>query len=248
VTVQIAQIQTPEPSLFSDHFAQNTPSHPFEQYLEQEQKRLSFLGSPFSGFNFDSWFSYPDFSTKNDLSSPSVDLFSDLFSSSNEPYQSNNYTSNQPEPSIANQVIEGLTNNNYTQSPQIVLQDLLQKTGWLVPNLEASALLYQAQTEGKLLNKLDLQFLVDQIISQIKIVKEKGKVELMVGLKPENLGEIILTLTSKSGMVSIQIQAPEETKKLIQAELRELEMALKRAKINFSEIKIEASKEVLQHA
>ncbi|MEE8638471.1 MAG: flagellar hook-length control protein FliK [Candidatus Margulisiibacteriota bacterium] len=137
-----------------------------------------------------------------------------------------------------------MANYYSAKSVQPILQDLLMKTGWLVPNLEASPPFYLAGLEGKLLNKLDLQFLVDQILLQVKIVKEKGKVELTLGLRPENLGEILLTLTSKSGMVSIQIQAPEETRKLIEAELKELELALKKAKVNLAGIKILATKEV----
>ena len=109
-------------------------------------------------------------------------------------------------------------------------------------------LFFQSNIEGKLLNKFDLQYLVDKILSQVKLLKEKGKVELTLGLKPENLGEILLTLTSRSGMVSIQIQAPEETRKLIDAELKELELALKKAGVNLEEIKILAAKELDKHA
>ena len=121
------------------------------------------------------------------------------------------------------------------------------KTGWLVPNMEMQPLLFAAQLEGKLLSKLDLQSLVDKILSQVNLVKTKGKVELRLGLRPQNLGEILLTLTSKSGMISIQIQAPEETRKLLQAELLELELALKKSGINLAEIKIISPEEVGKH-
>jgi flagellar hook-length control protein FliK len=124
-----------------------------------------------------------------------------------------------------------------------MLQELLAKTGWLSPNLEASPLFFRAQMEGKLLSKLDLQHLVDQILAQVRLVKEKGKTELTIGLKSDDLGEIILTLTAKSGMISIQIQAPEEIRKQLEALRKELEIALKKANVNLAEIKIEKIKE-----
>ena len=114
--------------------------------------------------------------------------------------------------------------------------------------MEANPQFYLAELQGKLLNKLDMQSLIDQILTQVKMVKEKGKAELRLGLKPGNLGEIIMTLTSRSGMISIQIEAPEETKKLLEAELKELELALKKAKVDLAEIKIINPKEVNKHA
>ena len=90
--------------------------------------------------------------------------------------------------------------------------------------------------------------MVDQIVTQAKLVREKGQTQLTLGLKPENLGEIIMTLTSRSGMIGIQIQASEETKKLLESLANELEQALKRSKINVAEIRIIGNQEVNKHA
>ena len=244
MTVQVSQIQSTEPRLFQDSYTQNNPDLSFQQYLEEEQRRLAFIFSPFSQFNLNSWFAYPDFTLKTDSPANNANLFSDMELAPTETFASNI----QKELPVSNQASDQIATYSSAKSVQPILQDLLMKTGWLVPNLEASPQLYLAQLEGKLLNKLDLQFLVDQILSQVKLVKEKGKTELILGLKPENLGEILLTLTSRSGMVSIQIQAPEETRKMIEAELKELELALKKARVNLAEIKILAKKEVDQHA
>lgn len=244
MTVQVSQILSSEPRLFQDSYTQNNPDQSFQRYLEQEQRRLAFVFSPFSQFNFNSWLEYPDFTLKADTSNSKVNLFSDIELTPSETFDSNI----QKELPVSNQASDQIAAYPSARSAQSILQDLLMKTGWLAPNLEASPQFYLAQLEGKLLNKLDLQFLVDQILSQVKLVKEKGKVELSVGLKPENLGEILLILTSKSGMVSIQIQAPEETRKLIEAQLKELELALKKAKVNLAEIKVLAPKEVGKNA
>ncbi|MBI5078980.1 flagellar hook-length control protein FliK [Candidatus Saganbacteria bacterium] len=118
------------------------------------------------------------------------------------------------------------------------LQELLLKTNWLVPNLSSQPLFYQAFLSGKLQPKLDLQFLIDQIVERASIVKSKGQVEFSLILRPEELGEILLTLTSRAGLISIQIQAPAETKKLMDSRRLELELALKKAKLHIEDIQI----------
>jgi len=206
--------------------------------------------SPFGQFNFSSWFQYPDFTLKTDFSGNKINLFSDLESPANKTYNSNpenTKVNNQNQPPPSQQTLPQTSAQFYVKPAQTVLQDLLLKTGWLVPNLEGQPLVLKAQQEGTLLNNLDLQSLVDQILAQVKLVREKGSVQLSLGLKPEDLGEIVLTLTSKSGMVSIQIEAPAKTKKLLEAELKELELALKKASVNLSEIKIVTLKEVGKH-
>lgn len=128
------------------------------------------------------------------------------------------------------------------------MQDILIKTGWLVPNLASQPLLAQAQLAGKLLNRLDLQALVDEILSQLKIVQDKGQVELNLSLKPADLGEILLTLTSSAGAVTINIQAGPEAKKLLAEQRLELERALKKSQINLTAINITEIKEATKDA
>lgn len=234
-----------EPGLYQSSYVQTHADRSFQQYLDEEKNRIGLLFSPWAQTNFSSWFGYADSSK---LIS-NINLFSDTESSyetrGNSARSENVFGSQNP--TITQQVINQIANNASSQPNQISLQQILMKSGWLTPNLEAHPFFYQAQLQGKLLSKLDLQSLVDQIVSQVKLVKEKGKTELVLALKPENLGEILLTLTSRSGMVSIQIRGPEETLKLISEELKELELALKKANINLAEIKIGETKEVGKH-
>jgi hypothetical protein len=247
VEVQLSNIHAPEPSLFQDSSTQNQSANSFQKYLEDEQKRLALLFSPWSQFNFDSLFAYPS-SRANPETSGTNNFIFDIEITPPEYQASNPAKSENALPLAAAQSYSETGGSYFPKPPQLILQELLAKNGWLAPNLEASPLFFQAQLEGKLLSKLDLQFLVDQILTQVKLIKGKGKTELMLGLKPENLGEILLTLTSKSGMISIQIQAPEETRKLLEELRQELELALKKSNVNLAEIKIQELKEVKEHA
>lgn len=231
--IQLSQIHAPDASLLQDPSAQNPPNQSFQGYLDEEQKRIALMFSPWAQFEFSSLFSYPMFTPETE-NPGRVEI----------PPAEQNYSENyQRENHLARSGGFRLSDNFVPKPPEIMLQEILAKTGWLAPNLEASPLFFQAQLDGKLLSKLDLQYLVDQILAQIRLVKEKGRTELTIGLKPDDLGEIILTLIAKSGMISIRIQAPEETRKQLEALRKELEIALKKSNVNLSEIKIETIKE-----
>lgn len=240
--IQLSQIHAPDASLLQDSSAQNQSDHSFHNYLEEEQKRLAFVFSGWGQFDFGSLFSYPEFNLNSGTTGKSNFLFGFEMTPPEQNYADLPQKEN-PLPQANSQSFSQSPDAAFPKSPKIMLQEILAKTGWLSPNLEASPLFFRAQMEGKLLSKLDLQHLIDQILTQVRLVREKGKTELTIGLKSDNLGEIILTLTAKSGMVSIQIQAPEEIRKQLEALRRELEIALKKANVRLAEIKIERIKE-----
>jgi len=251
VDINLSQIKTADnnQAVSSERGAQGIPETSFQKYLEEEQKRLGGLFSGWSQFNFAALFGYPDSTKIID----SRDLFNSFTSGSNNQVklykenQSAQPTTETPPTASANP-LSVISQLNLSKTSQGILQEILAKTGWLVPNLQALPQFSLAQLDGILLEKMDLQFLVDQIVSQIKMVKDKGKTELTLGLKPENLGEIVLKLTAQGGLIYIQIQASEETRKIIQAQLNELEIALRRAHVNLGEVKILALKEATDNA
>ena len=117
-----------------------------------------------------------------------------------------------------------------------------RQSPFAVPNLAAQPLFSQAFEAGTLEPKLDLQALIDKILDQVNLVKSRGKTELSLNLKQEELGDIFLQLTSLSGKVSIFLSASAEAKKLIDAHKDELERALKKAHVNFGTVTIEEVK------
>jgi hypothetical protein len=246
--VQISDLQAIESYPTQGTYAQNRSNVSFEQLLEEQQKKLTLLFSPFGQYNFGSWFSYASLDTQLESATP---IFSDTDQrQAREPdtssYDSAKQSSGQEaklEPSVLQ-----FNSRDLPKSVQSQIQTLLAQNGWLTPNLEALAPFLRAQMQGTLLAKLDLQSLVDEIVSRVEMVKEKGKTELTLGLHPKDLGEILLTLTSKSGMISIQIQAPEETRKMLEAEIKNLESALKKAKVNLLDIRVSAIKEAKENA
>ena len=244
--IQATQIQTIEPrsELIGDPSSGGAGEASFQKYLDEEQKKRGNVFFSGTGqFNFFSWFSYPNFSAQ--LESSRSPIFSDnktdeagkTTPTAKQENQTYNFSQSSAPKDSSN--VSRFTSG---QSVKATIQELLSQTGWLVPNLEAFPLFSLAEQKGTLLNKLDLQFLVDQIVSRLKLVKDKGSTTLTLGLKPEDLGEIILTLTSRGGMISIKIEAKEETRKMLDASLDALKNSLK-DKIDLGEIKVTAIKE-----
>ncbi|MBI5399456.1 flagellar hook-length control protein FliK [Candidatus Saganbacteria bacterium] len=250
MTTELSAIQSFEPQTLGESRGPAVNlNNDFQKYLDEEQKRLVLLFSPFNQFDFSAWFNY-QISTDNQTGrQPKVNLFADI---NRPPVRTK---TSEPGPTAKSITDANPANVNFSQlladNRQLtrqLLQNILAQTGWLVPNLGAVPQFQSAQLQGKLLATFDLQALVDQIVSQVKMVKEKGKVELNLGLKPENLGEIFLTLSAQTGNVAIQIQASAETKKLLEQRLVDLEAALKKAHVNFTEIKIIETQEAKDHA
>ncbi|MDD4179853.1 MAG: flagellar hook-length control protein FliK [Candidatus Margulisbacteria bacterium] len=242
VTIQFNQVDVSEPRLLSDSRTQKSSDDTFEDKLQLEQARLGLMFTPFSQFTalFNSTL---NFAASQDQAGSGSELYRqqapDQPSASETSLSQNQF---QQETAVSPRIFDSLP----LQSSNLkMLQDILARTSWLVPNLEAQPLFAQSFAAGKLLPKFDMQSLIDQLIDQIKLVKDKGRTELSLTMKPAELGEILLTITSRSGIISINIQAETETKKLINDQRAELELALKKAHIRFDEVNVE---EVKKHA
>jgi len=87
--------------------------------------------------------------------------------------------------------------------------------------------------------KSDMKMVIDDIVEKIELMKVGRRSELNMALNYENLGDLLLNLTLKDGMVSIQISAAQnDTKKSLEQNLSELESALKSAKINLKDLTV----------
>ncbi len=240
MAIEVSQSIAPEVSLFSDSSTQNRSDQSFQLFLEEEQKRIGLMYSPFGQFDFSNLFGYPE---QSKTESPSLSFIS--------------HDSDRKDRSSNNEISSSLNANNTSdtnpttgQSASLLskemrsfINDLYLKNNWVIPNLEFYPAFFQAQIGDKLLGSFDLQALVDEITSRVSLVKDKGKVQLIVGLKPENIGEVLLTLTSKSGMISIEIQAYDKSKKLLDSNIEELKTALNKMHIKWDKITITELKE-----
>jgi len=86
------------------------------------------------------------------------------------------------------------------------------------------------------LRKIDVDDLISQIQNKIKMLKENGKVELTIELKPENLGAIMMNISSNKGVLSINIYADKLAREALEDNIKELERSLKMANLNIGSL------------
>ncbi len=108
--------------------------------------------------------------------------------------------------------------------------------------LEISPDLYNAVIGAKnrtaSLRSVDVDDLISQIKDRIKFLGENGKIELSIELKPENLGTILMNVSSSRGVLSINIFADQAAKQALEENIAELERSLKQADLYVDDLKI----------
>ncbi|MFC1767694.1 flagellar hook-length control protein FliK [Candidatus Margulisiibacteriota bacterium] len=88
------------------------------------------------------------------------------------------------------------------------------------------------------IREVSLEQMLDEITSKAKIIKESERTELLLKLKPGNLGNIIVSIVKEEGVLSINIYAKETTKELLEQSLAELEKNLKASNLNISDLQV----------
>jgi flagellar hook-length control protein FliK len=236
VTIQIPQLEQTEPRLLTDSTNLRQTDASFDEKLRREQARLGLLFSPFSqlsGF-FAGSLSF-DFSEARAAGENSLP---EMAEEAVKPSTKTPDTAQQPNLSTRQASVQLFDSLPLANLNRQVLQDLLTQTNWLVPNLQAQPLFFNAAVNGQLRQSFDLQALIDQIALQVKMVKSKGTVQFSLTLQPEELGQVILTLTAHAGLISVDLQALSGTRKLLDTRRAELEKALAKADVHFDRITI----------
>jgi len=133
----------------------------------------------------------------------------------------------------ANKSKENLDYINFKLAKDILLKNLPQPSMYLglIPNQISNP---STTTPSK----TSIQTLIDEIAQKIEFLKKGNESQVRLTLSEENLGDMLLSLSLKNGMVSIQIAASTETKKYFDNNISELEISLKEAKIDVESLKI----------
>lgn len=232
MNIQFPTVDATDSRLLTESHTQNNNEPSFDEKLKFAQAQLGFLFAPLP--QFDSLFNWNpgQNNQKNNATEPLPDLIDQISKQAKliERYRS------EVKPLKGQASLPSLT---FQALNRATLQQALTVSGWLTPNLAALPAFSLAALEGKLQPSLNLQFLIDEIIEKTTLFKEQGKTKLSLAMQPEGLGDLLLTLTSSGGLVSINIQAQPEAKKLLEGELAGLKKSLKTHRVNFSEIIIE---------
>lgn len=121
-------------------------------------------------------------------------------------------------------------------APEQKLSQIIAADKFILGSLQIPASFNNTLLKETSALKLDVDFLAGKIIDQVKLVQEKGRVELNLTLQPDELGEILLSVSLRNGVISVGMTASPETKKILDQNLNELQTSLKRAKLNLGEL------------
>ena len=91
------------------------------------------------------------------------------------------------------------------------------------------------------LREISVDDLIDQIKDKIKFMVQNGTSELSMELKPDDLGTILMSVSSSKGVLSINIYADQAVKQALEEHINELERSLKLANLNLGKLALYAS-------
>ncbi len=108
--------------------------------------------------------------------------------------------------------------------------------------IELSADLYNAVIKAKnrvdSLRSIDVDDLIAQIKNKIKLLVENGGSKLSIELKPENLGTILMSVSSNKGILSINIYADQAAKQVLEENIAELKRSLEQSNLNIENLNV----------
>lgn len=215
----------------------------FQKMLEKERLKIGML--PYL-FNFQNMFltapSEFDLSRISDIQKNSMYL--DTRSPSlTRVYRSDpHFSSTKAQGSSAGPNVTGAVSlkhgNNVAQERSI--QDGLEKVFYVnlsvIPELQD--ILMEAKSRIPSIRDVSLDDMLNLILDKAKVLKNSEKTELILKLKPEDLGNIIVSITKQEGVINISIYAKESTRDLIEQNMGELEANLKNMNIGGLQVSI----------
>jgi len=115
---------------------------------------------------------------------------------------------------------------------QNLLANVKPVVGGAVPPAEFS-LIFEPKVR-----RPSLDLIVSEIVDKVRLVEEGKKVELSVALKPDQLGEMLLNMSMKNGLVSISIVANSEAKEWLEHNIAALKDSLRQANIGLGDVSV----------
>jgi 3-dehydroquinate dehydratase len=202
-------------------------SQTFQEYLEKEKQKIKFapswalLGKLYLE-NFDNLNSGNIVSS---ISGKTGESSLDQSAGQNAPISLSNLRGNESDA----QTSQSQTAQSQAQVGKDEIKQFLAQYFPNLPLMQGLGTLGRVDSLGAAQKKIDLSQLIDEIVDQVKAVKENSKSELSLALKSDNLGSILLTISRNEGKISIQIVANAETKQYLDDHLSALQDALKNA-------------------
>jgi len=220
----------------------NTDADNFMELLEKEKSKSVPAGMPLSvtqGF-FDVPFS------SNPDANKSTGKVGEYFAASND-LQHDSTQTNRSDSTTGIKEQKQETTSKAADTQKEAKADQIKFTANAISKIAAGELdispdLYSAAINAKnriaSLREISVDDLIDQIKDKVKFLIQGGASELSVELKPDDLGTILMNVSSSKGVISINIYADQAVKQVLEEHINELERSLRSANLNFDKLNL----------
>ena len=86
---------------------------------------------------------------------------------------------------------------------------------------------------------IDIETLSAELVRTARMLKKDGKTEIFLNLEPKELGKVLLSISSKDGVLTITLGANPEVQKILSDQLAELKAALKASQLNIGSLQVD---------
>ena len=215
----------------------------FSKMLEQEKRKV--ILSAMIPLNFQSLFNTPLFpGTGTDKDVGKIEKY---FGTSNS-YRQNSLETSRTHEDTSIKVQDQVQSVKKTEeTPKEAKSEQIKFTANAVNKMyegeiELSIDLYNAAIKAKnrveSLRSIDVDDLLAQIKNKIKLLVENGGSKLSIELKPDNLGTILMSVSSNKGILSINLYAEQAAKQVLEDNIAELKRSLEQSNLNIEKLNV----------
>lgn len=148
-------------------------------------------------------------------------------------------TNQQMADSQAESTMQGSTQ---TEAKEPVQGETLNGTNVFLQNLGKAVAEAQGNSSPQQSNQQQMVDIVNQVVEQIKVTLGRETTTMQMQLNPENLGKVLISVTSKNGVMTANFTVQsEEAKEALQSQMYSLREAIESRSLKVDAVEVEVS-------
>lgn len=129
-----------------------------------------------------------------------------------------------------------------TETKEPVQGEALNGTNAFLQNLGKAVAEVQGNPSSQQSNQQQMVDIVNQVIEQVKVTLGKETTTMQMQLNPENLGKVLISVTSKNGVMTANFTVQtEEAKEALQSQMYSLREAIESRSLKVDAVEVEVS-------
>ncbi len=140
------------------------------------------------------------------------------------------------------QTESAMQGSTQTETKEPVQGEALNGTNAFLQNLGKAVAEVQGNPGSQQSNQQQMVDIVNQVIEQVKVTLGKETTTMQMQLNPENLGKVLISVTSKNGVMTANFTVQtEEAKEALQSQMYSLREAIESRSLKVDAVEVEVS-------